>query len=115
MNALEKYQVSFYIHNPLGKSIKTINDWLSLYIGDHYYPTIANLLVNEVNSVFTGEKSYGGWDTQSLYLAKITKTTTKIYKDLYHWEENNNIAPDFELSTSDFKVIVEAWRDFLAK
>ncbi len=115
MNTLEKYKVSFYIHSALGKRLKTINDWLSLYIWDHYDLTLANLLFNEVNSVVNGEKRNGGWDTQSLYLAKITKNTTKIYKDLYDWEENNNIAPDFELPTSDFKVIVEAWRDFLAK
>ena len=56
MNTLEKYKVSFYIHSALGKRLKTINYWLSLYIWDHYDLTLANLLFNEVNSVINGEK-----------------------------------------------------------
>jgi len=43
----------------------------------------------------------------------ITNTQTKIYKDIDAWEQNNNVNPNFVLPTSDFKIVVEAWRQFL--
>lgn len=31
------------------------------------------------------------------------------------WEFDNSITPDFILPTSHFKIIVEAWRDYLSQ
>lgn len=114
---LNQYKVSFSIKtffNQNFKSMHTINDMLTVYIMDHNTPLQANLLINEINEVLQETKILGGWDTQSLYFCRITPDKTQIYSDLESWKENNNIEPDFVLPTSDFKSIVEAWRDYLS-
>ncbi|HEY6141873.1 MAG TPA: hypothetical protein VIV55_00410 [Flavobacterium sp.] len=86
---------------------------MSAYISDHYYYDAANELLNDINEVLTGEILRAGGQTQSLYLGEIKISETKIYRDMEAWEEDNTITPDFTLPTADFKVIVEAWRDYL--
>ena len=51
--------------------------------------------------------------SQALQLAIIDSQTTRIYEEQDKFYENENSLPDFQLPTSDFKVIVEAWRDYL--
>ena len=113
MSILTDYKIQFFNRQGFGKKISTINGMLTGYLSDHYYLIIANLLLTETDSVLNGEKTIGGWDTQSMYLAKISASETKIYKDMEAWEENNNISPDFVLPTTHFKIIVQAWRDYL--
>ncbi|MCD9575452.1 hypothetical protein [Flavobacterium soyae] len=116
MSALKPYKVQLTNRPGFGKQIFTINTWLSAYINDHYYVEEAErLLIGNINKVLSGEAYKGGGQTQSLYFAEIYRNETKIYQDLEAWEQNNNITPDFVLPTTDFKVIVEAWRDFLKK
>lgn len=112
---LEKYQLKFRtneIFNKKFKSISTINDMLTCSITDHNALDRANQLLTDINNVLNGDYSLGGGETQSLYYATITISETKIYSDLELWEDNN-ISPDYILRTPDFKVIVEAWRDYL--
>ena len=74
----------------------------------------ANRLVNDVNGVLNGDYALGGGATQSLQYARITQTETKIFKDIDEFMDDESIPPDFELPTDHFKVLVEAWRDFLS-
>lgn len=114
MSILNNYKVQLTNRPGFGKQIFTINTWLSAYINDHYYIGEAERLLNgNINRVISGEIIKGGGQTQSLYFAEIGISETKIYQDLEAWEQNNNITPDFVLPTLDFKIIVEAWRDFL--
>lgn len=116
MSILQDYQVKFSIKKIFNKDFKriyTVNDVLSSYISDHNNIMQVNLLLNEINDVIDGIKTIGGWDTQSMYFSIILINETRIYQDIEAWEEDNNITPDFVLPTSDFKLIVEAWRDYL--
>ncbi|WP_338840975.1 hypothetical protein [Flavobacterium ginsenosidimutans] len=114
MSILNNYKVQLTNRPGFNKQIFTINTWLSAYINDHYYLEEAERLLNgNINKVLSDKIVKGGGQTQSLYFAEIYKNETKIYKDLEAWELNNNIQPDFVLPTADFKIIVEAWRDFL--
>jgi hypothetical protein len=114
MNILTNYKVQFTNKPGFGNQIFTINTWLSAYINDHYYIEEAERLLNgNINRVISREIIKGGGQTQSLYFAEIGISETKIYQDLEAWELNNNITPDFVLPTIDFKIIVEAWRDYL--
>ena len=113
MSILNDYKVQLLNRPGLGKEIFTINTWLSAYLDDYYYYDAANKLLNSINKVLSGEIPIAGGQTQSLYLVEININETKIYRDMEAWEENNNITPDFILPTTHFKVIVEAWRDYL--
>ena len=115
---LKQYEVSFRVQrffNQDFKKMDTVNDMLTVYITDHNTLMRANNLLEDIIAVLNGKYPLGGGQTQSLYLANVTATETKIYFDLEKWEEDNNIKPDYVLPTSDFKVIVEVWRDFLKK
>lgn len=112
MHVLNRYEVKFI--NTFEKQIHSINTWLSAYINDHYTIEETERLLNKnINKVLNGEIKKGGGQTQSLYFADITILETKIYQDMEAWEFDNSITPDFILPTSDFKIIVEAWRDYL--
>lgn len=116
MSVLQDYQVSFTIKRIFNKDFKgihTINDTLSAYVSDHNTNMQANLLLAEIDAVLNGTKVLGGWDTQSLYLARITLTETKIYQDLEAWQNNNNITPNCFLPTADFREIFEAWKNYI--
>ncbi|WP_136468740.1 hypothetical protein [Flagellimonas onchidii] len=113
MTILERYKVN--ISTPVGDRalITAENMWLAQYINDHYSLSEANRLLQSVNEVLTGVASLGGGATQSLQLANIELPDTKIYKDVDDYFDDETITPDFVLPTADFKVIVEAWRDYL--
>ena len=118
MDALKKYKVEFKIKKFFNKDfniINTTNDLLSVYVSDHNSLLQADLLLKEVDAVLNGEKTLGGWDTQSLYFARIDNVETKIYEDLFEWENNKNLTPNFILPTTDFREIVQAWKNFMEK
>jgi hypothetical protein len=116
MSILNIYQVKFFIRNSHGKQVKslsTLNTWLSAVISDYYTVDRANHLLADINGVLNGTNTIGGGATQSLYLVDISNIETKIYRDLDVWEANNNVSPDFVLPTTHFKVILEAWRNYI--
>lgn len=113
MSILNDYKVQLLNRAPFGKQIFTVNIWLSAYLYDYYYYEAANELLNGINEVLNEDIPRAGGQSRSLYLADININETKIYKDMEVWEEDNNITPDFILPTAHFKVIVEAWRDYL--
>lgn len=116
MSILNNYQVKFSKRNSHGKQVKSLsalNTWLSAVISDYYTVDRANHLLTDVNSVLNGTNINRGGATQSLYLVHISNNETKIYSDLDEWEANNNVAPDFVLPTAHFKVILEAWINYL--
>ena len=116
MSILNNYQVKFIMRNSHGKQVKSLNTsntWLSALITEYYTIDRINDILSEINGVLNGIYPLAGGVTQSLYLSRITIIETKIYQDLEAWEQNNNIQPDFVLPTSHFKVILEAWKEFL--
>jgi len=115
MNAvLDNYEVNFSTLKdfPLLNKITSVNDLLSQFIGDHYKVSEVNRVLSGVGMVLNNElidyESY----TQSMQIVVVNISITKIYEDMDAYEDNNNLAPDFSLSTSDFKVILESW-DYL--
>ncbi len=89
--------------------------WLAQYINDHYTLDEADRLLSGINEVLKGKTPLGGGATQSLQLGRVEITSTKIYKDVDDYYDNPSINPDFELPTTDFKIIVETWRNYLQK
>ncbi len=117
MNTLSKYKIQFGIKiflNTEFEFISSSNDSLSSFIGTFYSVSSSNQLLNATNDVI--HKPLDGdmfFPSQALQLAIIDSQTTRIYEEQDKFYENENSLPDFQLPTSDFKVIVEAWRDYL--
>jgi len=112
---LNQYKVSF--SNPAGfgkKLIDSVNVVMNQFIGDHYTFSDANDLLNIIDGIISSNSSeFDEVYTQSEQIALINSTVTKIYADMDAYLDDNNIAPDFTLPTAHFKIIVEAWRDYL--
>jgi len=115
MSVLAKYDIYFHQTEDGSKDVSSINDWLSCCLYDHHEAFRANQLFDLVNEVSTGVSIEIELPTQSLYLIIIQPTQTFIYKDIDEWELNPNMVPDFTLPTVDFKIIVEAWRDYVTQ
>ncbi|PPZ90483.1 hypothetical protein C3729_13040 [Cloacibacterium normanense] len=117
MNILNNYKVQFGIKkffNDDFEFISTVNDSLSAFIWGADSVSRANQLLDSANRALSNPNpnSTTTYPAQSMMLVVIKKTTTRIYDEMDNYE-NPNHTPDFELPTSDFKVIVEAWRDYL--
>ncbi len=112
---LNQYKVKFSKPSHfLTKHISTIDETMSAFIWCHYTLNNANNLLNFVNEIISSNSSvFEDYYTQSEQIALINSTVTKFYFDMDAYLDNNNIAPDFTLPTAHFKVIVEAWRDYL--
>ena len=112
---LNQYEVSFSNPASFGKKlIASVNPVMNQFIGDHYRLNEANSLLNFVNDIISSNSSvFVDSYTQSEQIALINSTVTKIYADMDAYLDDNNITPDFTLPTPDFKVIVQAWRDYL--
>lgn len=113
---LNQYKVSF--SNPADfemKLINSVNVVMNQFIGDHYTLNSANSLLNVIDNTISSNSSvFDEVYTQSEQIALINSTVTKIYADMDAYLDDNNITPDFTLPTAHFKVIVEAWRDYLS-
>jgi hypothetical protein len=113
---LQQYQVQFStpLNFVLYNKIITVNSVMSQIIGDHYTIYDANALLSGVNQVIndpnTNEMDFY---TDSLQLALITKTVTIIFADSDAYDNDNTIAPSFSIPTTDFQIIVEAWKNYL--
>lgn len=114
MSIFNDYNVNFFIPlNYKGKCLSTINDWMSQFIGDHNKIETINSVLGNVNQVLNGNVNHWIGENLGMQIAYVDVNETKIYKDANDWYVNNNITPDFVLPTTHFKVIVEAWRDYL--
>ncbi len=113
---LNQYKVSFSKPTGFGKKlIFSVNVVMNQFIGDHYTLNDANDLLNFVNEIISSNSSvFVDSYTQSEQIALINSTVTKIYADMDAYLDDNNITPNFTLPTAHFKVIVEAWRDYLS-
>ncbi|MBP9689979.1 MAG: hypothetical protein KBE91_10240 [Bacteroidia bacterium] len=97
------------------KNISTIDETMSAFIWDHYTLNSANSLLNLIDGIISSNiLEFDEVYTQGEALALINNTVTKIYIDMDAYLDDNNIPPDFTLPTAHFKVIVEAWRDYLS-
>jgi predicted nuclease of restriction endonuclease-like RecB superfamily len=113
MSILSDYKIQLVNKTNFGKQIFTINDYFTGCLNDFYYLEKANDLVNLVIEVINTSGLEIEFPTQSLYLIIIKNTNVNIYREIEAWEEDNNITPDFVLPTAHFKVIVEAWKNYL--
>ncbi|OCX52110.1 hypothetical protein BEL04_11480 [Mucilaginibacter sp. PPCGB 2223] len=112
---LDLYKVNFSssVDFPKLNRISSINTTMSQLIGDHYRLSEVNRLLFGINAVLNNDIPIYDTYTQSLQILITDVSTTRIYIDLDDYEADNSIPPDFTLPTKDFKVIVEAWRDYL--
>ena len=115
MSVLIDYKVELFNKVNLGKGLSTKDQMLTSVIFDHYNIRKANQLLDDICNILSGISLEIAIPTPSLYLIEISLSTTKIYDDGHAWEEDNNIIPSFTLPTVDFKIIVEAWRDYITQ
>lgn len=113
---LTSYEIKFSTSGDYAmlNKITSVNDLMSQFIGDHYTLCEANRLLSGIKSVLNSNTSIYWTYTQSLQIAVLNNLITKIYEDIDAYESDNSINPDFSLPTSDFKIIVEAWVNFLS-
>ncbi|ALR30010.1 hypothetical protein ATE47_05500 [Chryseobacterium sp. IHB B 17019] len=117
MSVLSNYKVKFGVKiffNTEFEFISSINESLSAFIGTFRDSNSVNQLFDSADKAlsYPDLNSNTTYPAQSMMLAVIKKSTTTIYDEVDKYE-NPNYTADFELPTSDFKVIVEAWRDYL--
>lgn len=117
MSVLDDYKVRFGVQDAFGEQIKMIytnNGLISSFLYEHHLIKV-NELVDIFTKLLTGEVTFLESPTQSLLLCIANPIETKFYDDGDVWYNNPNATPDFVMPTSDFKVILEAWRDYLAQ
>jgi|26BtaG_2_1085354.scaffolds.fasta_scaffold10792_2 hypothetical protein len=120
IEVLEQYNIRFTNHKIFGYEIKGFmsnspKTVLESFTTDWCYTKDdIDKFISDVEAVLIGESSQAGGISQGLFAGIVTPTKTKFYEDYTIWANNNNATPDFELPTTDFKVILEAWRDYLA-
>lgn len=117
MNVLNDYGIKMYIktiHGINRKGMSSSNYPLTNFLMNFDSREGAEKLLNHINKVLDGTYSWNDERTQSMSLGVVTPTTTKIYDDEDVFYENADATPDFELPTSDLKVIVEAWKNYLS-
>jgi hypothetical protein len=116
MNILENYKVKFYIDDEFSVAcIDTNNDILSSFIWEHCDSDRTGDLLDAINDVLNGSLTIADGATQGLIFVKILANTTSLYKNANAYYEDETIAPDYTIPTTDLKEIVEAWLDYLRK
>lgn len=114
MSILNDYNVNFFIPLNYGeRCISSVNDWMSQFIGDHYRVDTINSVISNVNNVLNGNVDNWIGENLGMQIAYVELNETKIFKDAEEWYNNQSITPDFFLPTLHFKIILEAWRDYL--
>ena len=115
MSVLSNYKVKFGVKKFFDTEyefIETISESLNSFIWEANSASRANQLLDAISYALENSDSNITYPAQSMMLAIIKKLTTTIYNEMDNYE-SPNYPPDFELPTSDFKIILEAWRDFL--
>jgi hypothetical protein len=116
-DVLKKYKVSFKVQkigNYQYKSVSSINIALSAYIEDHYTLDDVDDLIATIDTVQNkGASTEVINTTQSLNTSVITSKETKLFEGTDFYGTDNSMDRGFSISTTDFKIIVEAWRDFI--
>jgi len=114
MDILTKYNVVLKSSDIFkSKSISTCDDALTSYLVNHYSLSDAKRLLDGVYKVLSNEIPLAGGTSRGMVEGVIEKYTAKFYISAYDYWQDESIAPDFVLPTSDFKMIVEAWVQFL--
>ena len=111
MSTLTDYKITFgikKIHDRDFKFIRSISFSLDSVIAEFRNIIHCNSLLEAI-SLKMDPSSQGEilYTTQGLQLIKITHATTK-------YDSNPNITADFTLPTTDFMVIVKAWKNFIS-
>ncbi|MBN2746089.1 MAG: hypothetical protein JXR34_05125 [Bacteroidales bacterium] len=115
MSVIENYKVRFYISDLVGAAIKTNNGLLSSFIWEYCDSDEAIDLLDAINDVLNGSLTIADGVTQGLIFVKILANTTSLYKNADAYFEDETIAPDYTIPTTDLKEIVEAWLDYLSR
>lgn len=86
---------------------------MSQFISDHYRVDTINSVISNVNNVLNGNVDNWIGENLGMQIAYVELNETKIFKDADEWFDDQTITPDFVLPTLHFKVILEAWSDYL--
>lgn len=113
MDVIKKYNINFFEREDIGKDLSTNNDILSCYVWEHRNIQETDQSLRFVDQVLKGISLEIEYPTKSLYVIIFTESVVKIYDDADEWERDNNREPTYTLPTLDFKIILEAWRNFL--
>jgi hypothetical protein len=114
---LSQYQVHF--SRPWGypfyNKIETINDIMSAIIEDHYTKSEANAFLNSIDSVINdaNDDSEVMFIPNSLELAVVNKTRAYFYENFDVFDNDPSLIPVFTLPTEHFRIIAQAWRDYI--
>jgi hypothetical protein len=112
MDVLSNYKVRFFL-NGEDKMIKCIEHSISgfIYSGCSRVSE-ANQVLNGINAVMNGSSPFFSTTTQGLVMIVVTESLTKFYIE-YEYDEDPNMEAIYQLPTAHFKVILEAWRNYL--
>jgi len=116
MNILSIYKVRFYKKVISGREYKWIDcvdeSIMSFLIHSCKRVYSVDQVLDGINAVINGTHPLFSTTTEALEIVVITQSLTKFYEELDYYDNPNN-EPNFQLPTAHFKVILEAWRNYL--
>lgn len=112
MSVLNDYNVNFFVTDYGRKRLSTKNKILTQFIGDHNSPLTATNLLSKINQVLSNQISSSEPSSLSMFVATVTATSSKLYTS-FEDLDNNPSNPAFALPTNHFKIILEAWINYL--
>jgi hypothetical protein len=113
MSILSDYKVQLVNRVNFGKQVFTINDDLTICLNTFNSRDEANELLNLINEVIDTSDMEIEYPTRSLGLLLLKKPNTAIYDDIRLWEMDEDIPASYSLPIAHFKIIVEAWKNYL--
>jgi hypothetical protein len=114
MTVLHQYKISFFkkeILNRIFYGMKSINPLLDQLITDDQTVDDVDESLEAINALLNGDINEINYSGQSLNTIVASPLITLIYDD----PEYDANSSHFSLPTSEFKIITEAWRDYLIK
>lgn len=119
MSILTDYKISFgvnKIHNTDFKFISTISPSLDAMLFEFRSVSSCDGLLKGISLKLANSPQSEDFlfTTQGLQMIKIGYSVTKLYHDVEKYDANPNVNPNYTLPTTDFKAIVEVWRNFVS-
>lgn len=112
MNMLQQYNVRFFkksIHGTIFYGANTVNSLLDQFISEDQIPEDAFETIRALEDVISGSIIEINYSGQSLITLISNSSMSNIYEDPNFGSDSSH----FLLPTSDLKMIMEAWAEFL--
>jgi len=87
-------------------TIDTENNYLSMFIEDWDADDITNDLLPEIDKVLNGEEV----EYQTAHNSNVTIYVKQNYTSFSY---TSTSTPDYTIPTRDFRIVLEAWKEFL--